>query len=379
MLKRLYIHNYNSLVNFEIFFDKDFALFLGGNGSGKTSVFNALNEIQRFVLSNVKLNDKKIDEKDRVFKSSTLTRWNNDPLQKFEMDIEGNGGIYRYSLEIEHELGRDLSRVKTEALSFDSQSLYRFEIEEVEKMQVGKGWLFNDLPSKEGIFYPADWFGSGLATVQERHDNKKLFWFKRWLERLFVAHITPSSIKFDMEQDEKHPELDLSNYVAWLNYFNNENREGMNLVESELRQIVGGFTSFKFSQYGVKKILEAKINNKFYRFDELSDGQKSLAALYTLIYCTPDNALICIDEPENYLALPEIQPWLNTLRDQCRERSLQVILISHHPSLINFLTTNSGYWFFKEDLHTRTKSIAKQDDSGLSLAQLIETGWIYGD
>lgn len=367
------------MVNFEISFNKDFALFLGGNGSGKTSVFHALNEIQRFVLSNVKLNDKKTDEKDRVFKSSTLTRWNNDPLQKFEMDIEGNGGIYKYSVEVEHELGRGLSRVKTEMLSFGDQPLYRFEIAEEEKMLVGKGWLYNDLPSKEGIFYPADWFGSGLATVQERHDNKKLFWFKKWLERLFVAHITPSAIKFDMEQDEKHPELDFSNYVAWLNYLNNENREGMNLVESELREIIGNFTSFKFSQYGAKRILEAKINHKFYRFDELSDGQKSLAALYTLIYCTPDNALICIDEPENFLALPEIQPWLNALRDQCRERNLQTILISHHPSLINFLTTNSGYWFSKEDLHTRIKPIAQQDDSGLSLAQLIETGWIYGD
>jgi predicted ATP-binding protein involved in virulence len=36
MLKRLYIHNYKCLVNFEINFDKDISLFLGANGSGKS-------------------------------------------------------------------------------------------------------------------------------------------------------------------------------------------------------------------------------------------------------------------------------------------------------------------------------------------------------
>jgi predicted ATPase len=116
-----------------------------------------------------------------------------------------------------------------------------------------------------------------------------------------------------------------------------------------------------------------------YDFDELSEGQKVLIALYTLVYCTPENSLICIDEPENFLALPEIQPWLNVLREQCEERKLQALLISHHPSLINFLATDSGYWFSRQDNHTRIEKIAKQDGEGLSLAQLIEIGWIYGD
>jgi len=116
-----------------------------------------------------------------------------------------------------------------------------------------------------------------------------------------------------------------------------------------------------------------------YYFNELSEGQKVLIALYALVYCTPENSLICIDEPENFLALPEIQPWLNVLREQCKERKLQALLISHHPSLINFLAAYSGYWFSRQDNHTRIEKITEQDSDGLSLAQLIEIGWIYGD
>jgi len=378
MLKRLYVHNYKCLVNFEINFDKDLSLFLGANGSGKTSVLTALCEIQKFILFNVRLDDKRLDDKDRVFKTSALTRWGDDPIQKFEIEIEGNDGIYKYALEIEHNREKSFPRVKTETLFFNNKPLYKFGIEEEGGMPAGKGRMFNDdKPNNDGIPYASDWFSSGLGSVQERYDNKTLFWFKKWLENLFIIHINPSVMKIDMDREEYHPELNLSNYVAWLNYWNNENSEGVFSVVSELKNIIKGFGSFKFTQSGAKKILEVKINKYFYRFDELSDGQKSLAALYTLIYCIPENSVIFIDEPENFLALPEIQPWLNALYDQCDERNLQALLISHHPKIINFLANDSGYWLSRENNLTRVQKISPEDEAGLSIADLVERGWIY--
>ena len=91
---------------------------------------------------------------------------------------------------------------------------------------------------------------------------------------------------------------------------------------------------------------------------------------------------MCIDEPENYLALPEIQPWLNTLFDQCSgaDSHGQAILISHHPALINYLASSSGYWFERANEGIiRLQSITDQQDTGLSLAKLIELGWIYDE
>jgi ABC-type cobalamin/Fe3+-siderophores transport system ATPase subunit len=378
MLKRLYAHNYKCLVNFEINFDKDISLFLGENGSGKTSAFTALCEIQKFIIFNYRLDDKRLEDRERIFNSSSLTRWGDDLIQKFEIEVEGNSGIYKYSLEIEHNPEKFCPRVKTENLFFDGKPLYSFLIEAEGGVQAGKGRMFNDgKPNKAGIPYASDWFSSGVGSIQERSDNKKLIWFKKWLEQCFIVHIHPSLMNIEMEREENHPEFNLSNYVAWLNYWNNENSEGVFSVVNDLKEIIKGFSSFKFSQYGTKKILEAKINNKFYRFDELSDGQKSLAALYTLIYCTPNNSLICIDEPENFLALPEIQPWFDKLYDQCAERNLQVILISHHPKIINFLASDSGYWFSRENNLTRVQKIVPENETGLSIAELVERGWIY--
>ncbi|MDF5710119.1 MAG: AAA family ATPase [Nostoc sp. S4] len=55
MLKRIYIDNFRGLVNFEVNFDS-INLFLGGNGTGKSTVFEVLRRIQTFVNG-----DRKVD------------------------------------------------------------------------------------------------------------------------------------------------------------------------------------------------------------------------------------------------------------------------------------------------------------------------------
>ncbi len=48
MLKRLYIHNFKSLQNFELdVHELHSALFLGKNGSGKTTIFEAIEIFQK--------------------------------------------------------------------------------------------------------------------------------------------------------------------------------------------------------------------------------------------------------------------------------------------------------------------------------------------
>jgi hypothetical protein len=104
--------------------------------------------------------------------------------------------------------------------------------------------------------------------------------------------------------------------------------------------------------------------------------------LYTLIYCTQsEDYTLCIDEPENFLALPEIQPWLLQLYDSCDEGKLQTLLISHHPVLINYLLASPiGYWFERQsNTPVRVKKISNKeaDNSGLAISELIERGWLY--
>lgn len=55
--------------------------------------------------------------------------------------------------------------------------------------------------------------------------------------------------------------------------------------------------------------------------------------------------MLCFDEPENFVSLPEIQPWLQALRDLIEESSGQAMVISHHPEVIDCLAVDSAFRF----------------------------------
>ncbi|MDE0532546.1 MAG: hypothetical protein OXI01_14020 [Albidovulum sp.] len=71
--------------------------------------------------------------------------------------------------------------------------------------------------------------------------------------------------------------------------------------------------------------------------NEISDGQKALIALYALIHLSSslEKSLFLV-EPENYVALSEIQPWLMALDERCGESIPQALICSHHPEMTNF-------------------------------------------
>lgn len=383
MLKRIYINNFKCLVNFELTF-AHLNLFLGVNGSGKTTVFQVLHNLQQFLRG-----DKKVTE---LFKWTELTRWLSDsPCQQFELDIASNEGLYKYSLEIEHFPEKRLARVKQESLLFNNQPLFRFQIEEAEtgKTPIGMAYLYNDVPNHPGTSYPWDWSRSGLGGVQEGYENKKLSWFKKRLTQFFIVQVNPTLMGTESRQEETQPTWNLSNYVAWFDYLNQHQRRGVAKLEQTLRGIISGFDFFNFALAGEAKILKIDFLNESlnklpttYRFDELSEGQRTLIALYTLLYCVPvEECTLAIDEPENFLALPEIQPWLDKLKDQCEENHLQALLISHHPKLINLLASHSGYWFSRQggEGHVRVQRICEEGSTGLPIAELVERGWIYED
>ncbi|NET70047.1 MAG: AAA family ATPase [Sphaerospermopsis sp. SIO1G2] len=368
MLKRIYIDNFRCLVNFELNFDS-LHLFLGGNGSGKSTVFDVLWRLQFFILG--------LSKVEGVFQGFTRTRWQTLPIQRFEIEIDGNGGTYKYELSIEHN--QDKSYIRHETLSFNNQILLNFEMGEVQ--------TFND-DYTPGPKYPFDWSQSILPFFLPRHDNTKLTWFKKRMERFIIVRIVPSMMSPISEQEQILLNPSMDNYVSWYRYISQDQGKVAELIQV-LKQILNGFVSFKFEQPGDKyTFLKLRFSNDSnptkiieYGFSELSDGQRILIALYTLIYCTKsEDYTICIDEPENFLALPEIQPWLRQLYDFCDQEQLQALLISHHPECINYLLASPiGYWFERQsNAPTRVRKISNEeaDDSGLQISELIARGWL---
>lgn len=366
MLKRIYIDNYKCLVNFEINFDS-INLFLGPNGSGKSTVFEVLEKIRAVA------NGSRVSE---AFKPESLTRWQTSSLQRFEVEIIKDFQNYQYELAVEYGNQERTAHIKVEKLQRNGQPQFIFENQEAR--------LFKD-DSSAGMTIPFDGNRSIIDFVPLY--NRWIPLFKVCLNEILVVSIDPRLIGDVSNKEEPYPSKWMDNYASWYQFLSRDQSWVIELT-NVLKEGLPGFEYFRYEQAGENfSILttvfsgneDGKGVKKEYRFAELSDGQRALIFLYTLLVAAEkQNYVLCIDEPENFLALPEIQPWLSQLYDKCDEGKTQALLISHHPELINYLLASPiGYWFERQaNAPTRIKRIQSQKVGGLSISDLIARGWL---
>ena len=385
MLKRVYASNFRTLVNFNVEFDP-LTLLLGPNGAGKTSIFEVVRLLRDFLRGEPAWVDGRMvsPTTTELFPLSTLTRWQDVDVQSFELVLSGQGGEFAYRLEIEHERVRQRCRVRTEKLTFDKKLLFESSFNDNQLT----AQLFRDDGSR-GPTQLTDWTRSSLPSIQPREENQLMSWFKERMNRVIVARFNPAVIGARAADESPMLDWDASNFVAWFRQVANQDLELVSKLRPLLQDVITGLVGLSLDpDGGDAKILkakflagasaEAKSKPFFCRFDELSDGQRVLLMLYTLLTAATDDSTICIDEPENFVALREINPWLNMLLDKTQTtQSCQAILISHHPELINALAVGSGRWIDRDgDAESRAQSIS-EDSSELSIAELVSRGWLH--
>lgn len=376
MLKRLYVDNFKCFSNFELKFDP-LNLLLGSNGTGKTTVFDALRAIRTFTGLGGKT--------DLCFAAHTLSKWQTARVQTFEVEIAGEDGDYLYQLSVSFDQN-DSPTVRSETLRFDDSLLIQFEL--------GNVMLLPDHSSSKRA-YPLEATQSALALIPFSKEYEKINWFRQSLNTLIAVQINPGYgvMESRSEREELLLNANSNNFVSWYRHIS-ENQGLAIRISQQLSEVIDGFEHFEFERLGetwrgLKVVFRTSTNGRQgtkygghrteYRFHELSDGQRALIVLYSLlIYASENNVTLCLDEPENFLALPEIQPWLISLFDLCNEQKLQAILISHHPELINYLAASNGIWFSRENSGpVRTRKIDSDMDSGISIAELVARGWIH--
>lgn len=366
MLKRLYANNYRCLVNFEITFDR-LTLLMGPNGGGKSTLFDLLYGIRHLIVDNARVNE--------VFSSDDLTAWVDKKEQSFELDVQSEDGLFSYKLVVSHNPDIKKPRIELEYLLFDGKPLFEFKQGEVQ--------LYDD-DHRPGAKYPFDWSVSALATIRPGLDNNKLTFFKRWVETLVIVGLQPKNMTSETEKESDWLNRDGTNFASWYRYISQEHQDKILQLTQQLRDIIPGFYAFRLEQAGKHRILKVgfggddkKTSPIFFDFEQLSDGQRVLIVLYSLLSGLQGMGhTIFLDEPENYVSLPEIQPWLMELSDVCGEDFTQAVIISHHPELIDYLGPESGKWIERDALGpARVKGLPKQIDKGLKLSEQIARGW----
>lgn len=373
MIRRMQIDNYRCFSNFE-WAPGTFALLLGENGAGKTSIFDVLESLRDIITKGFAV--------DEVFPASTLCRWRegHDGLQTFRLAVEGNGGEYEYCLQIQHELPKLLkNRISRETLFFNGQAVFEFDGKDIH--------LFSD-DGSAGPVFPFDWSRSGFATVPERHDNTRLTWFRERVAAISVFSPDPPAMHGVVRKAAAHSDRSMQNFAAWLFSSQSADFEIGGAVAASLRGTINGFSKHRFIKVGSSvhelqidfefRDESDKVTNRFeLTFDALSEGQRNLFALYSILHtAVRQGTTVCIDEPDNYMALREIQPWLAAIQDAAEDHESQVFLVSHHPEMINQLAAHSGTLFERDASGTTVcRKFVWKDMENITPAELVARGW----
>ncbi|NEQ41898.1 MAG: ATP-binding protein [Okeania sp. SIO3I5] len=231
-----------------------------------------------------------------------------------------------------------------------------------------------------------NWSGTTSIFVLKSYQDDSLKKFLELVSNIFCPGNTiPSNIITDHYYRSRNNKSDVyENFTNWYYYllYLHDNykiygsyKDNIPALEKQLQQAINGFKHILFSSNIDKDFLMAEISGKFYSLSNLSQGQPALIILYTLIFCTPRKSILCINKPETFLALPEVMSWLSLMVNHLKDR--QLLLISHHPSMINYLGANSGYFFERtDDNSVQVKRINQEDEDeeSLSIEKLIELG-----
>ncbi len=368
MLDRLYVDNYKCLVNFEIRPD-DVTLLLGPNGVGKSAVVDVLFALRQLLSGAAKPSDAV------AFPTRTLTRWERRPTQVVEVGATVGGEPMTYRLELQHEVETRRVKVALERLTTPDATLFTFENGEV--------GLYDD-HGRAGARFHADWNESFLARVVPGRENRRLTRFLEFIRKIVICGVYPHGILPESSTEDAMLARDGSNFCSWYRHLAQERLDLVPRYTAALGEVVEGFQALRLEKIGEETRALAVdfvegAGRYALRLDELSDGQRTLLVLYALLHLTRGQGYtLVLDEPDNYLALGEIQPWLIELADACGEGIEQAILSSHHPEIIDYLGADHGLLLQRRAAGPVTIRRASQEGlagSGLRLSEVIARGW----
>jgi predicted ATPase len=362
MLTRIYIDNFRCFVNFEYRPERK-QLLLGANGSGKSSLLTAIHYLKQFV---------KGDE--NPFTQSTRTRWQDRPLQAFEIEAILDQQEYEYRVEI-----RFASETKQLSVS-------------QERLRVSGATVF-ELANGEIHFFPKD---SNQATTVplittksalhlSQLSNSHVRRFVEWMDSVHCFRIDeyPSAMDESADREEREPNYELQNLAGWYRYLVQAYPDENVRFLTSMKEVLTGFQSLRFSsdEDGTRNLRAdfagPRRKRMNYAISELSEGQRCLLALYMILhFLIAQGHTVFIDEPDNFIALREIQPWLLAAEEAVEDHHGQLILISHHPEILNQWASEHGLRFFREDNgHVRTEKFKADPEGNLQPSELIARGW----
>lgn len=338
MIKRLYIHNFRCLENFELTLTGlPSILLLGRNGAGKTTVGLALEVLQKIARANNRVGG--------LVEPSDLGR--TDVPVRFEVEAVVKERNFTYSIAFDFPAGFRELRVAEERLIVDGEPVFTREFAQVRLARSGH--------SREAAF-GIDWHLVALPIVQEQNSDDPLAIFKGWVRNILILRPVPSLVRGDSDQNASMshvPDTQATNIGAWFYNIISASPAAYSRIMDYLVHVMPDLAELTNELFGKetrslvfhfrKKPRELKLF-----VEQLSDGEKCFV-IYALTMAANavSGPVLCFwDEPDNFLAPNEIADSIMALRAAFQDGG-QLILTSHNPEAIRSFSENNTFQLFR--------------------------------
>ncbi len=361
MLTRLYVDNYKSLVNFELKLDQRLTVLIGGAGTGKSAVLEVLDGLGKLFRG--------VAAKD-AFPSGSRTKFQSRDVQRIELTVTlPEHGEIQYELEL-HFSGASDVEVRSESIE-STEHLVRF-VRQGGRLEVADSTQFAPF----SVATDASPIAKFRQIILAQHFPALGQFVDVISQSINASPVAPIMKQVSMGPEQDVPDRNMAQIGGWLRRQISDSGFTVELMK-HLKERIPGLDKLKVEMLtkDLFKVDAAFVQDgaKFtLSLDELSDGQRQLIALYALFVAAKEQKrLLILDEPENYLALAEIQPWLRALEQELEDEGGQVILSSHSHTTLNLLAKGHGILLSRKNGLT---TAAPFPAGALSPAQMVELG-----
>jgi predicted ATPase len=360
------------LKNFKAFRDVEIVdiprmcVFVGANGTGKTTMFNVFSFLKDALVDNVQV---------------ALTKQGGSRGFQ-EVRSRGSGGPIEIELKFRENPSSPLVTYQLVINEENGKAIVEKEILQYRRGSKGKPWRFLDFSRGQGqaVINEPDEVTEQTQLKREDHELrspdilalKGLAQFEKFpaskalgelLESWHISdfHINQARIEREAQYAE-HLSREGENLAQVTEYLYKQHPNVFKKITNKLKQRVPGISDVdsKITEEG-RVLLRFKDGAFIDPFlaRHVSDGTIKMFAYLVLLMDPAPHPLLCVEEPENQLYPKLLIELAEEFRDYS-ERGGQVFVSTHSPDFLNACELDEVFWFVKKDGYTEVKR-ASQD------------------
>ena len=375
-LNSIFVNNFRCLQNFTLDFrNSDSLLLLGRNGMGKSTVLEVFRRIRQIANGETRV--------EHLFSTRDFSFGNKDAPIRIELTFEGSGGDCKYKIAVSRNPTTDSLYVSSEELSSSDHVCFGRSEGNANCPVSGDGDRGCPVSSARFLLPLLDGCGSCDALIYAVRD-----FIRGWV--LLAPWMSVGAVGSHRTSDLLA--LDASNFLTW---FHSLYAGNVSYYDTLVDALKGPFPELVVLNWtdpskgeDLDLLLTMRLPDKGdqdFRFSWLSDGEKCFvvsAALAMLNEMRP-GTLCFWDEPDNYLAISEVQGFVTRLRKTFGHGCGQLILTSHNIETIRTVGMEDTVLLNRPSHFDPVRlqpvaDILKTEDARRDYIQDIITGDIYG-